>query len=131
MIWAAEGGLPDMARDLSTVMAVSPPPPATAKSCQPYPSASIRSLSTLAARASPPEVHQCSTSTSPAAWALVMDTEATRAVARARPVLVKGVLFQRAWFIRAWSKRVLVQSFDLQEGMACLLVLLWLRRGTG
>jgi hypothetical protein len=35
LIWAAEGGFPDMARDLSTVMAVSPPPPATAKSCQP------------------------------------------------------------------------------------------------
>src|SRR5574343_1003890 len=34
LIWAAVGGLPDTTRDFSAVMALSPPPPATAKSFQ-------------------------------------------------------------------------------------------------
>src|SRR5207342_3776808 len=64
--WAAVGGWPDTTRDLSTVIAVSPPPPATAKSFQVSPFASSSFLSSATDLASPPEVHQCRTSTSPA-----------------------------------------------------------------
>ena len=66
MICAAAGALPDTTRDFSTVIAASPPPPATAKSFQVWPFFCIDALSSAAALASPPEVHQCSTSTSPA-----------------------------------------------------------------
>src|SRR5262245_12823653 len=66
--WAAVGGLPETTRDLSTVMAVSPPPPATAKSFQVSPLASSSFLSSATDFASPPEVHQCRTSTSPPAY---------------------------------------------------------------
>ena len=66
LIWAAVGGSPDTTRDLSTVIAASPPPPATAKSFQVSPLASSSRLSSATEAASPPEVHQCRTSTSPA-----------------------------------------------------------------
>ena len=66
LICAAAGGLPDTTRDFSTVMAASPPPPATAKSFQLCPLACMADFSAAAALASPPLVHQCSTSTSPA-----------------------------------------------------------------
>src|SRR5258706_4441859 len=64
---AAVGGCPDTTRDLSTVIAVSPAPPATAKSFHLSPLLSRIFLSSPTDLASPPEVHQCSTSTSPAA----------------------------------------------------------------
>ncbi len=44
-------------------MAVAPPPPATAPSFQVKPSFSTCALSTSTAAFSPPEVHQCTTST--------------------------------------------------------------------
>ena len=49
-------GLPEITRLLSTVMALSPPPPATAKSRQVWPLACIIFLSSAADLASPPEV---------------------------------------------------------------------------
>src|SRR6185436_2767203 len=67
---AAVGGLPDTTRDLSTVIAVSPPPPATAKSFHLSPLLSRIFFNSATDLASPPEVHQCSTSTSPAAAGL-------------------------------------------------------------
>ena len=68
LIWAAVGGLPDTTRVFSAVIALSPPPPATAKSFQVTPWALIIFFSSATDLASPPEVHQCRTSTS-AAWA--------------------------------------------------------------
>src|SRR5215468_3544164 len=65
---AAVGGCPETTRDLSTVMAVSPPPPATAKSFHVSPLASSSFLSSATDFASPPDVHQCRTSTSPPAY---------------------------------------------------------------
>ena len=66
LTWAAVGGLPETTRDFSTVMAFSPPPPATAKSFHLSPLASSIFFSSATELASPPEVHQCRTSTSPA-----------------------------------------------------------------
>src|SRR6185436_12841527 len=68
LICAAAGALPETTRDFSTVMAESPPPPATAKSFHVWPCFCRVALSAVAALASPPLVHQCRTSTSPA-WA--------------------------------------------------------------
>src|SRR6195952_1712258 len=81
LICAAAGALPEITRDFSTVMAESPPPPATAKSFHVWPSASIIFLSSPAALASPPDVHQCRTSSS-SAWA----AEAPRMAATAMTV---------------------------------------------
>src|SRR6185312_4533643 len=66
-ICTAVGGSPDDTRAFSTVIAWVPPPPATGMSFQLMPLASRSFFSTVSAAASPPEVHQCSTSTS-AAW---------------------------------------------------------------
>ena len=66
LICAAEGAFPETTRDFSTVIAFSPPPPATAKSFHLWPSASSVFFNSPAALASPPEVHQCRTSISPA-----------------------------------------------------------------
>ena len=66
LICAAVGALPEMARDFSTVIAASPAPPATAKSFQWWPLACSESFRPEMALASPPLVHQCSTSRSPA-----------------------------------------------------------------
>ena len=65
-ICTAVGALPAVTRARRTVIACSPPPPATGMSCQPMPWLSRSCLSTFSAAASPPDVHQCSTSTSPA-----------------------------------------------------------------
>src|SRR5262245_3615653 len=62
-ICTAVGGLPAVTRARSAVMACSPPPPATGMSFHFTPCFSRLPLSTLSAAASPPEVHQCSTST--------------------------------------------------------------------
>ena len=51
-----EGGLPEITRLLSTVMALSPPPPATAKSRQVWPLDCMIFLSSAADLASPPDV---------------------------------------------------------------------------
>src|SRR5262245_48961167 len=61
-IWAAVGGLPETIRAFSTFMAFEPAPPATAKSFHSLPCLTMSSLRTAAALDSPPEVHQCSTS---------------------------------------------------------------------
>ena len=82
MIWAAAGALPETTRDLSTVMALSPPPPATAKSFQLWPLACSCSLSAVAALASPPAVHQCRTSTSPAKADALAQTASAASVVR-------------------------------------------------
>src|SRR5688572_2513806 len=66
-IWDAMGGLPAATRDRNTVIACSPPPPATGTSFHATPSLSSCFLSNSKPAASPPEVHQCSTSTSSAA----------------------------------------------------------------
>jgi hypothetical protein len=66
-ICTAVGGLPAVTRARSAVIACSPPPPATGMSCQPMPSFSRSCFSTLSAEASPPDVHQCKTSTDSAA----------------------------------------------------------------
>ena len=71
-ICTAVGGLPAVTRARSTVIACSPPPPATGMSFQVMPSASRFFFSTLSAAASPPEVHQCRTSTFSWAAALTM-----------------------------------------------------------
>ena len=65
-ICTAVGGLPEVTRARRTVIAWVPPPPATGMSCQPMPWADRSSFRTFSAAASPPEVHQCSTSTSSA-----------------------------------------------------------------
>src|SRR3990167_3003396 len=77
LIWAAAGGLPATTRLLSTVMAASPPPPATAKSFQVWPLPCMIFFSSPTDLASPPEVHQCRTSTSPALAAEPSMTKAT------------------------------------------------------
>src|SRR5471030_1032240 len=79
LIWAAAGALPEMTRDFRTVMAESPPPPATAKSFHVWPSASICFFSSAAALASPPDVHQCRTS-SWSAWAALAPRMAATAM---------------------------------------------------
>ncbi|MNT16564.1 hypothetical protein D3C72_1516740 [compost metagenome] len=56
LVCAAEGGLPEITRLLSTVMALSPPPPATAKSRQVCPLPCMIFLSSATDLASPPEV---------------------------------------------------------------------------
>ena len=58
----AVGALPDRTRARRAVIAASPPPPATGMSVQVPPSAANCSCRTATERASPPEVHQCSTS---------------------------------------------------------------------
>src|SRR5690606_8540221 len=65
LICAAPGGLPDTTRVFSTVMAAEPAPPATAPSFQVNPSFATRSFRTFTAAASPPDVHQWTTSTVP------------------------------------------------------------------
>src|SRR6185503_19365909 len=62
-IWTAVGGLPAVSRARTAVIAASPPPPATGMSFHLMPCFSRLVLSTLRAAASPPEVHQCRTST--------------------------------------------------------------------
>src|ERR1700712_2597822 len=59
----AVGGLPAVTRARTAVIAASPPPPATGMSFHLTPCFSRLPLSTLSAAASPPDVHQCSTST--------------------------------------------------------------------
>ena len=84
-ICTAVGALPAVTRARSAVIASVPPPPATGMSCQVTPFDSRSSLSTFSAAASPPEVHQCSTSTSPAAAAVLgasATADAIRLVAR-------------------------------------------------
>src|SRR5215510_15172616 len=66
-ICTAVGGLPAVTHARSAVIACSPPPPATGMSCQVTPSFSRSCFKTLSAAASPPAVHQCSTSTESAA----------------------------------------------------------------
>src|SRR5439155_14027778 len=66
-ICMAVGGLPAVKRARRAVIACSPPPPATGLSCQVTPLASRSFFSTLSAAASPPDVHQCITSTVSAA----------------------------------------------------------------
>src|SRR5687767_7469625 len=80
---AAVGGLPDTTRDFSTVIAFSPPPPATAKSFHLSPLLSRIFFSSATERASPPDVHQCSTSTSPAVARLDAAIPAAAAAAAA------------------------------------------------
>src|SRR5882724_5751169 len=62
-ICTAVGGLPAVTRARTAVIAASPPPPATGMSCQVMPCFSRLPLRTFNAAASPPEVHQCRTST--------------------------------------------------------------------
>src|SRR5712664_871958 len=62
-ICTAVGGLPAVTRARTAVIAASPPPPATGMSFHLMPCFSRLPLSTFRAAASPPEVHQCSTST--------------------------------------------------------------------
>jgi hypothetical protein len=56
LICAAEGGLPATTRLFNTVIALSPPPPATAKSFQAWPLAAMIFFSSAADLASPPDV---------------------------------------------------------------------------
>src|SRR5471032_3197127 len=84
LICAAAGALPEITRDFRTVMAESPPPPATAKSFHVWPSASIIFLSSPAALASPPDVHQCRTSSSSAWTAFAPRMAATAMTVRRR-----------------------------------------------
>src|SRR6218665_4003373 len=63
IICTAVGGLPAVTRARPTVIAASPPPPATGMSFHLTPCLSRLPLRTLSAAASPPAVHQCSTST--------------------------------------------------------------------
>ena len=96
LIWAAAGALPETTRDFSTVMAESPPPPATAKSFQLWPLDCSVAFSAEAALASPPEVHQCSTSTSPAcARPATVRPAATASILRAKRV-VFSIFFMSA-----------------------------------
>jgi hypothetical protein len=96
-ICTAVGGLPAVTRARSTVIAWVPPPPATGMSCQPTPWPCTSSFSTFSAEASPPEVHQCSTSTSPAVAVAADVTRASAAVGvvrvrpRIRTSLYRGV----------------------------------------
>ncbi len=62
-ICTAVGGFLAVTRARSEVMAASPPPPATGMSFQATPCFSRSFLSTPSAAASPPDVHQCNTST--------------------------------------------------------------------
>ena len=62
-ICTAVGGLPAVTRARSAVIAASPPPPATGMSFQVTPCFSSVPFNTFSAAASPPEVHQCRTST--------------------------------------------------------------------
>src|SRR3954466_14581668 len=62
-ICTAVGGLPAVTRARTAVMAASPPPPATGMSFHLTPRPSRVVFRTLSADASPPEVHQWSTST--------------------------------------------------------------------
>jgi hypothetical protein len=54
--WTAFGGLPASTRERSTVLAASPPPPATGASCHLPPAASKSCFRTATAFDSPPEV---------------------------------------------------------------------------
>src|SRR4051812_39203950 len=69
-ICTAVGGLPAVTRARTAVMAASPPPPATGMSFQVTPCFSRLVFSTWRAPASPPDVHQCRTSTESAADAI-------------------------------------------------------------
>ncbi len=71
-VCTAVGGSPGLTRARSAVIAASPPPPATGMSFQVMPLASRSFFSTSSAAASPPEVHQCSTSTSSALAAVAV-----------------------------------------------------------
>src|SRR5882672_11673248 len=62
-ICTAVGGLPAVTRARTAVIAASPPPPATGMSFHLMPCFSRLPLSTFRAAASPPDVHQCRTST--------------------------------------------------------------------
>src|SRR5467141_2496271 len=62
-ICTAVGGLPAVTRARTAVIAASPPPPATGMSFHLMPCFSRLPLRTFKAAASPPEVHQCRTST--------------------------------------------------------------------
>src|SRR5258707_816790 len=75
------GGLPPRMRVFATVRAASPPPPAIGLSIHRPPRAVKRSAMILSERASPPEVHQCRTSTVGSAAARGMN----KADARSRP----------------------------------------------
>lgn len=67
--WTAVGGFPPVTRARRTVMACSPPPPETGSSFHSTPFDSRSCLRTLSAAASPPDVHQCRTSTLSSAFA--------------------------------------------------------------
>src|SRR5512145_1428369 len=94
-ICTAVGGLPAVTRARSAVIACSPPPPATGMSFHFTPCFSRFCLSTLRAAASPPEVHQCSTSTelSAANAPSVAPNPATTAAAISFLYIVSSCLF--------------------------------------
>ncbi|MNH24387.1 hypothetical protein D3C79_843160 [compost metagenome] len=109
LICAAAGGLPEMARVLSTVMAAAPPPPATALSFQMNPSFCTWALRVSTALASPPEVHQCRTSTVPvsAAMALSGNKEARETTAARRLIAFMGRnLFLLLCRCKSWCLRL-------------------------
>ncbi len=64
-----------------------PPPPATGMSSQPMPWLPRFSFSTLSAAASPPEVHQCRTSTSSACAMLAVSARTATEALRPYPNL--------------------------------------------
>src|SRR6201993_706735 len=74
----------------SAVMAAAPAPPATAKSFHVYPCFCRSSFSTPTAFDSPPEVHQCSTSTDSAAC--TADTPHIRPAAHRAPMIARNFI---------------------------------------
>src|SRR5581483_304915 len=94
-ICAAVGGLPAVTRARSAVIAASPPPPATGMSFHLMPCFSSVALSVLSAAASPPDVHQCSTSTDCCAAA---GSENTAAATPAMSDLFMRCLLLFGWY---------------------------------
>jgi len=98
LICAAAGALPETTRDFRTVIAASPAPPATAKSFQVWPLACIDAFNSATALASPPDVHQCSTSTSPACASVAPISPAAASATEIRviviPVSLSGIVFK-------------------------------------
>src|SRR5882762_7777689 len=92
-ICTAVGGLPAVTRARNAVIAASPPPPATGASFHLTPCFSRLVFNTFSAAASPPEVHQCITSTLSSACAgNANDAVRTKPDARPTTFLLVGCL---------------------------------------
>src|SRR5882672_11555325 len=110
-ICTAVGGLPAVTRARNAVIAASPPPPATGASFHLTPCFSRLVFNTFSAAASPPEVHQCITSTLSSACAgNANDADRTKPDARPRTFFLMSCLLTTLKFVAATHFRPVVDA---------------------